>query len=542
MKILLVFCQVILGFFRTHHYLIYYISYILHHNHHYLLHLKKYTLFCLLFFSFSLKAQQADAVLQEYIKEVNKDSIMAHLRVLASDTYEGRGVFEAGGDKAMQYLCKEFKKRNLQAFLRDSNQVNYRQPFVLQHKLFSKCTLKTARKTYKFMDHFLTYNIFEQDGEPHDLVFAGLGIIDSVQNDFKKADVAGKWVALILEDKITNIYNTNTNTWLLAKTKQAKQHGAKGVLFIQRETANYAMAKKVVQIQENKFDIVEPRPATVNEFPMLVLNEKTSAALFEVKRRYFSRYLDSVQQRKPTKSVLRISNVAITAKLNDKPFRAANIIGYLEGSDPKGEAIVVSAHFDHLGKQDNVIYNGANDNASGTSTLLEMLRILAKMYKKDIKPRKTIIFVAFTAEEKGLWGSRFYTENPLFPLSKTKFDVNIDMVGVLGWENKQKPIKIAIIEDEDPLFREQQQKLIANYQLNLKIDYSFSDKSHPDRLFFRSDHYNFAKNGIPIAFFNSMSDRNYHLPTDDIANIEPEAMQEVAKLVFATIWTEANKL
>ena len=135
------------------------------------------------------------------------------------------------------------------------------------------------------------------------------------------------------------------------------------------------------------------------------------------------------------------ASLKIVATPNNEPNKAANVIGFLEGTDLKDEAIIISAHFDHLGIKDGVIYNGANDNASGTSTLLEMLRIIDKMRKAGIKPRRTIIFALFTAEEKGLWGSRFYTDHPFFALAQTKFNVNIDMVGVLGWKNKKKPIK-----------------------------------------------------------------------------------------------------
>jgi Zn-dependent M28 family amino/carboxypeptidase len=286
---------------------------------------------------------------------------------------------------------------------------------------------------------------------------------------------------------------------------------------------------------------VSPNEKIVN-FPIFILNEKISAKVFGIKKNVLSQFLDSVQSLKMPTRILKVRNIKVFAHPNNEEFKTSNIIGAMPGTDLKAEAIVVSAHFDHLGTSENgTIYNGANDNASGTSTLLEMLRILNKMRKEGFKPRRTIIFAAFTAEEKGLWGSRFYTDHPLFPLENTKFDVNIDMVGVYGWKNKDKPIKFAIVEDENPVFRTQQANLIKNYNLNLEIDYIFSNKNHPDNLFYRSDHYNFAKKGIPIAFFNCMKDKNYHKPTDDIKFIESDAMQEVAKLILATIWTEANK-
>jgi hypothetical protein len=473
------------------------------------------------------------------MNEINKDSIMSHLNILASDDYAGRGTFEEGGLKALIYLCRQYAYRNLQMLGKVSGGRHYAQPFLLQKGNFSDCYFIHNNKHFDKITDFLPCNVFQQNGDAHDLVFAGLGVVTADKNDFLTADVSGKLVAIILEN---NTNDTNTAmSFLQKKATIAKQNGAKGVFFIQRDAENYKMAKQVLEMHEKKYEIVSPNEKIVN-FPIFILNEKISAKLFGIKKKALSQFLDSVQSLKMPTRILKASNIKVFAQPNNDDFKTSNVIGAMPGTDLKAEAIVVSAHFDHLGTSENgTIYNGANDNASGTSTLLEMLRILNKMRKEGFKPRRTIIFAAFTAEEKGLWGSRFYTDHPLFPLENTKFDVNIDMVGVYGWKNKQKPIHFAIVEDENPAFRQQQQNLISNYKLNLDIDYTYSSKKHPDNLFYRSDHYNFAKKGIPIAFFNCMNDKNYHQPTDDIKFIEPDAMQEVAKLIFATIWTEANK-
>ena len=144
----------------------------------------------------------------------------------------------------------------------------------------------------------MTCNIFTQSGEAHDLVFAGFGMSDATQNDFKQANIAGKWVALIMENEVANA--CNVAPLLLAKAKQAKQNGAKGVFFIQRNNSNYKMAKEVVTMREDKYDIAEP--AIVNSFPMLIINEKTAAAIFAVKKRRLVRFLDSVQQHKASQN------------------------------------------------------------------------------------------------------------------------------------------------------------------------------------------------------------------------------------------------
>jgi hypothetical protein len=502
--------------------------------------LKKITFLLLFFLTSSLKAQPIDSVLQRYMNEIHKDSIMQHLNVLAADNYLGRGTFEEGGMKALIYLCRQYAYRNLQMLGNFKGERHYVQPFVLQKGNFSDCYFIINGVSYQQTKDFLPCNVFQQGGDVHDLVFAGMGLADSLRNDFKTANATDKWVAIILENKTDDLRKALPS--LQAKAKIAKQNGAKGVFFIQRDAENYNMAKQVLQIHEKKYEIVPMRTEKTVDFPILILNEKISAKVFGIKKKALVAFLDSVQQQKVPKRTLKTANIKIIAQPNKETFKTSNVIGALAGTDLKQEAIVVSAHFDHLGTtEDGTIYNGANDNASGTSTMLEMLRILDKMRKDGYKPRRTIIFAAFTAEEKGLWGSRFYTDHPLFPLEKTKFDVNIDMVGVYYWKKKEKPIEFAIVEDENPIFRAQQANLIKNYNLNLKIDYAFSSKTHPDNLFYRSDHYNFAKNGVPIAFFNSMKDKNYHQSTDDIKYIEPDAMQEVAKLIFATIWTEANK-
>ena len=499
----------------------------------------KKSLFLLFFLpTFLLKAQKKDSVLQHYMNEIHKDSIMQHLIILASDEYEGRGTFEAGNIKAMEYLMRQYLVHHLQMLGNVREKRHYAQPFVLKKGNFSECFFIANEKRYESINDFLPCNIFEQGGEAHDLVFAGLGRADSAYNYFTKTNITGKWVAILLENTPKDAHKASSS--IQAKARLAKQNGAKGVFFIQRDADTYRLNKETLVMHESKYEIREIVETQLS-FPIFTFKQKTIAEIFKIKNKVFGKFLDSVATQKNTKIQPLATNIKIFTTTNKEQHKAVNIIGCIEGTDLRSEAIIVSAHFDHLGKKEGTIYNGANDNASGTSTLLEMLRILDKMRREGYKPRRTIIFAAFTAEEYGLWGSKFYTQYPLFPLENTKFNVNIDMVGVYKWKNKKKRIDIAVVEDENPIFRAQQKKLVESYQLNLDIDYSYSDKNHSMNLFYRSDHYNFAKKGIPIAFFNNMNDRDYHQPTDDIKNIEPDAMQEVAKLILATIWTEANK-
>ncbi len=222
-----------------------------------------------------------------------------------------------------------------------------------------------------------------------------------------------------------------------------------------------------------------------------------------------------------------------------------NVLSYIKGTEKPEEVIVISAHYDHVGVDHNGnIYNGADDDGSGTVSILEIAEAFAKAKKDGLGPKRSILFLHVTAEEKGLYGSLYYTENPVFPLNKTVVDLNIDMIGRI--DNKHKndnSTDYIYLIGSDRLSSELHNisEKINEKHTKLNFDYQFNSVNDPNRFYYRSDHYNFAKNNIPIIFYFNGIHNDYHKPTDTADKIEYELMAKRAKLIFYTAWEIANK-
>ena len=214
---------------------------------------------------------------------------------------------------------------------------------------------------------------------------------------------------------------------------------------------------------------------------------------------------------------------------------------YKEGSDLKNELIVISGHYDHLGIRDKKVYNGADDNGSGTSALLELARIFQQAKKDGKGPRRSILIIAFSGEEKGLLGSEYYTSNPVFPIVNTVCDLNIDMIGRIDEKHATGDYVYLIGSDKlSSQLHALSEKVNATYT-KLELDYTFNDKNDKNRFYYRSDHYNFAKNGVPVIFYFNGVHADYHEPTDDVEKIDFEKIKKIAEFVFLTAWEIANK-
>ena len=228
---------------------------------------------------------------------------------------------------------------------------------------------------------------------------------------------------------------------------------------------------------------------------------------------------------------------AFSPKLGD----SENIWAFIEGSEKPDEILVISAHYDHVGMKNGEVYNGADDDGSGTVALLEIAKAFQQAKKDGNGPKRSILFLHVTGEEHGLHGSRYYTENPLFPLGKTIADINIDMIGRRDEAHNASNDYVYVIGSDylsTDLFNAVEN---ANKTyVNTNLDYKFNDRNDPNRFYYRSDHYNFAKNNIPSVFFFNGVHADYHQPTDEPNKIEYDALEKRTKLAFAVAWELAN--
>ena len=219
-----------------------------------------------------------------------------------------------------------------------------------------------------------------------------------------------------------------------------------------------------------------------------------------------------------------------------------NILAYIEGSEFPNEVIVISAHYDHLGMKGEEVYNGADDNASGSSAVMELAQSFQMAKKQGNGPKRSILFLHLTGEEIGLFGSKFYIEHPVFSLDSTVVDLNIDMVGRVDKKHTGNKDYIYLI-GSDRLSQDLHnisQETNKTYT-QLKLDYTYNNEKDPNNYYQRSDHYNFAKNNIPVIFYFNGTHEDYHRTTDTADKIDFELLALRTRLVFYTAWEIANR-
>ena len=231
-----------------------------------------------------------------------------------------------------------------------------------------------------------------------------------------------------------------------------------------------------------------------------------------------------------------------TEHLKAKIKPSENIVAFIEGSEKPEEIIVISAHYDHLGTKNGEIYNGADDDGSGTVAVMEIAKAFKNASENGYQPKRSLLFLHVTGEEKGLLGSKYYTNFPIFPLEKTVTDLNIDMIGRVDTKHEENPNYVYLI-GSDKLSKELHQlsEKVNEYYTQLELDYTYNDENEPNRFYYRSDHYNFAKNNIPIIFYFNGTHADYHKATDTPDKINYEILAKRAQLIFYTAWEIANR-
>jgi len=219
-----------------------------------------------------------------------------------------------------------------------------------------------------------------------------------------------------------------------------------------------------------------------------------------------------------------------------------NVLAFIEGAELPEEVIIVSAHLDHLGIKDGEIYYGADDNGSGTAALLQIAQAFKTAETDGFRPKRSILFLHVTAEENGLYGSRYYIKNPAFSLENTVCNLNIDMIGRVDHKHKNNRNYLYLI-GADRLSTELHyiSESVNNKYYNIELDYSYNEENDRSRFYYRSDHYNFAKNNVPVIFYFNGTHEDYHLPTDTPDKIDYDLLALRSKLIFATAWQLANQ-
>jgi Zn-dependent M28 family amino/carboxypeptidase len=231
-------------------------------------------------------------------------------------------------------------------------------------------------------------------------------------------------------------------------------------------------------------------------------------------------------------------------KGNAEEIDSENVIAFIKGTEKPDEYVVISSHLDHIGvSDDGQINNGADDDGSGTVALLEIAEAFKNASEAGDGPKRSVVFLHVTGEEKGLLGSLYYTDvEPIFPLSKTVANLNIDMIGRIDPKREGERNYIYLI-GSDKLSAELHElsEAVNLKYTNIELDYTYNDESDPNRFYYRSDHYNFAKNNIPIIFYFNGTHDDYHKPGDTPDKINYDLLENRTRLVFYTAWEVANR-
>ncbi len=487
-----------------------------------------------------------------FIKSITAEDLKRHLTVLASDEMEGRETGTAGNVKAAQYIATQFRNMGLPNI---GDKYSYFQPVYFISEMWEGIELYVNGEKFRHLWDFYAFpgtNSNEPDISAKEVVFVGYGIEDENYNDYANIDVTNKvLIAYMGEPRnsqgisyITNAQKDSewTSDWR-KKVITAKRKGAKAILFIDGDARkNIAENRRLLlgsRMRLGEGEKPEGRYAN-NAF----ISTNIAKAIMGKKFKKIVKARKKIEKKGNPKSVALPCDFQLIQKKKTDRLTGDNVLGYIEGSDPalKDELIVVTAHYDHLGKRGDDIYNGADDNGSGTSTVIEVAEALAAARKGGVGPRRSVLVMLVTGEEKGLLGSKYYVEFPLFKIENTIANVNVDMVGRVDEKYEKNPNYIYVIGSDRLSTELHEINEVANKNFtNLTLDYTYNDDNDPNRYYYRSDHYNFAEKGIPAIFYFNGTHPDYHRTSDTVEKINFEKMESIAKLVFLTTWELANR-
>ncbi|GAB3297071.1 hypothetical protein GCM10027511_11480 [Hymenobacter humi] len=502
-----------------------------------------------------------------YAATIRPEELRRHLTVVASDSFRGRETGQPGQKLAAAYLVKEFAALGLQGPVAGSDSP-YLQHFPLIRGAYSADGfIRINGQRFDWLNDFFSYGPLvspfrtETVSQP---VFVGFGVEQGAYSDYAGLDVKGRDVVAIMgapQDergrkllKATSGHPADYWDSGLRKAAIAKAKGARSIFLMTfapkeefaKEAGNYATA-----LREPAFALPNPGPEiidTVREdvppgIGVYLTSQELGLQLAGTTLPGLLEYTRALGRAgRPVAPSFAPPVVIISQPQPQEQLITENVLGFLEGSDKKDEVLVISAHYDHLGVRNDTIYNGADDDGSGTVAVLALARAFAQAKKEGHGPRRSILFVAMTAEEEGLFGSEYYTANPVVPLANTIADLNIDMVG--RTDRKHSPRKHFVnIVGSDKLSSELHRinETANRTYTKLELDYRYNVPNEPEHIYYRSDHYNFARRKIPVIFYTTGEHADYHKATDDVEKIEFDRLTERARLVFHTAWELVNR-
>jgi hypothetical protein len=475
---------------------------------------------------------------------ITANDLRAHLSFLASPELEGRETTYRGQKVAARYIASVFQKLNLKPLGANGT---YFQPFDLEVTKMSEqtslsCVTKAGTTTFRFKKDFLTTAI-RDTSVTGEVVF--IGYADSQMDSAKLAVAAGKITLAMMrmpsqadtgaQRRFRSPFQVVPNSLATliindeAVSGTIEQQAARLSGFLDKGTMRLASSTRGGRPRAP----VGPVALLISAHAADELLKPAGLTVAQLKE----------QAGNWTQAISTGATATIDLKLTREIRQSENVLGFLEGSDPKlkEEVVVFSAHYDHVGiGPDGAVFHGADDDGSGTSMILE----LAEAYVTNpVKPKRSLLFLTVAGEEKGLLGSEYYVSNPAIPLEKTVANLNIDMIGRVDKKYEaMKTDNYVYVIGSDKISTQLDSVLkVANKESeNLTLDYQYNDDNDPNQFYRRSDHYNFARNGIPIVFFFTGVHEDYHRPTDTVDKILFDRMARIGRLIYTVGWKVAT--
>lgn len=511
--------------------------------------------------------------LLSYQTAITNSYLQDHLSAFSADSMMGRETGTEGGEKAAHFLAKQYKELGLQP-VGDNNS------YYQHYNLTATRTDSVAYSTYAIDKDGTTKKLNKSVNSANssanfirryggnstvegEIVFAGYGLQNQELgiNHLQGTDLKGKWL-LIFED-VPQVVDRDTlyqsqrqfsQTWL----RNMLQQGVAGILMIPN-TSDEEFQEAVASNRESFGEPSGMQLAYRNQQengPGWSLTTIAPAKAAEIMERAtglsdLGSARENLDQNIKTFTA-QATGIGLTQQpyITDVTIEAANIVAYLEGADPqlKDEVVVLSAHYDHVGigqpdSTGDTIYNGANDDGSGTIGVLSAARAFSRAAANGVKPRRSILFLSVSGEEKGLLGSRYYSDHPIFSMENTVANINTDMIGRVDPEHREKGITDYIYIIGGDIISSQLSDLLkkGNSQAgNLQLDMRYNDLTDPNQFYRRSDHWNFGRFGVPFVFFFNGVHEDYHRPSDEVEKINFDLLAKTARSMYATTVMVAN--
>lgn len=471
----------------------------------------------------------------EYANTITSAELKDMLYTYASDEFEGRNTGDKGQKMAVEYLKQQYITMGVAPAKKDGN---YFQDVPLEVMEAPKVNMTVNGKSFKMVDDFVSASTSNNGSvSVNEIVFADYGIDDEKYDSYANLNVKGKVVLIKSGEPKTDDGNyvisgsdesskwSNFRQEYAAKRDAAKDRGATAVLFYYPEI--YAMAAQRFGGSSGRMSLRGDADAM---FYFLINTDLAKAIM------------PTIETAIKTETLSVPMNVEYVNASNE--FMSENVAAFIKGSEKPDEIIVISAHLDHEGIKNGEIYNGADDDGSGTVAVVEIAEAFKTAVKNGHGPKRSILFLHVTGEEKGLLGSRYYTDSdPIFPLANTVADLNIDMIGRTDPKRTEGADNYIYLIGSDKLSTELHdisEEANKTY-MNIELDYTFNDDNDPNRFYYRSDHYNFAKNNIPVIFYFNGTHDDYHQPSDTPDKIRYDLLENRTRLVFYTAWELANR-